>query len=47
MPEDVVVNKDKFDRLLQKMLDSPPLPKSEVKVAHPKPKKKIVREMDK
>ena len=32
MPEDVVVNKEKFDRLLKKMLDTPPLPASKVKV---------------
>jgi len=38
--EDVVVDKAKFERLLTKMLNSPPLPKSEVKVKHPKPKKR-------
>jgi hypothetical protein len=36
----VTVQKDKFDALLKKMLDTPPLPKSEVKVDKPKPKKK-------
>jgi hypothetical protein len=40
MTQDVVVNKPKFDRLLRKMLDTPPLPKADVKVANPKPKKK-------
>jgi hypothetical protein len=40
MIQDVVVNKSKFDRLLRKMLETPPLPKAEVKVANPKPKKK-------
>lgn len=37
--QDVKVNKDKFDALLKKMLSTPPLPSSEVKVAKPKPKK--------
>jgi hypothetical protein len=36
----VTVDKNKFDELLRKMLETPPLPKSEVKVANPKPKKK-------
>ena len=40
MPDDVVVNKKKFDALLGKMLATPPLPKAEVKVENPKPKKK-------
>jgi hypothetical protein len=40
MSDDIVVNKSKFDSLLQKMLSSPPLPKSEVRVAKPKPKKR-------
>jgi hypothetical protein len=40
MPKDIVVDKGKFDRLLRKMLNTPPLPKSEVRVAKPKPKKK-------
>jgi len=37
---EITVDKVKFDQLLGKMLASPPLPKSEVKVANPKPKKK-------
>jgi hypothetical protein len=40
MPDDVVVDKKKFDRLLRKMLETDPLPASDVKVAKPKPKKK-------
>jgi hypothetical protein len=42
MPEkkDIVVSKDKFDALLTRMVNTPPLPKSEVKVAKPKPKKR-------
>jgi hypothetical protein len=40
LSSDITVDKDKFDRLLGKMLASPPLPKSEIKVANPKPKKK-------
>jgi hypothetical protein len=40
MPDDIVVDKTKFDALLQQMLKTPPLPKSEVKVEKPKPKKK-------
>jgi hypothetical protein len=40
MAKDVLVDRDKFNTLLQKMLNTPPLPKSEVKVAKPKPKKK-------
>lgn len=43
MPDDVTVDKTKFDRLLKKMLGTPPLPKSEIKVANPKPKKKKAR----
>jgi len=35
-----VVDKDKFDRLLSKMLSIPPLPKAAIRVAKPKPKKK-------
>jgi len=38
--EDVTVNKAKFDALLGRMLATPPLPKSAVKVANPKPKKR-------
>jgi hypothetical protein len=37
---EIVVGKAMFDRLLARMLNTPPLPKSEIKVAHPKPKKK-------
>ena len=40
MPEEITVDKNKFDTLLRKMLDTPPLPKSEVKVAKPKPNKR-------
>jgi hypothetical protein len=40
MPEEITVDKNKFDILLRKMLDTPPLPKSEVRVANPKPKKR-------
>jgi hypothetical protein len=32
-PEETLVDKAKFERLLRKMLNTPPLPKSEVKVA--------------
>jgi hypothetical protein len=41
MAKEIAVNKSKFDRLLRKMLETPPLPKAEVKVANPKPKKKL------
>jgi hypothetical protein len=40
MPEEITVDKSKFDTLLRKMLATPPLPKSEVKVAKPKPNKR-------
>lgn len=40
MKQDIAVDKTKFDALLRKMLATPPLPKSEVKVAKPKPKKR-------
>ena len=40
MAKDIVVDKAKFVRLLKKMLDTPPLPLADVKVAKPKPKKK-------
>jgi hypothetical protein len=33
MPEEITVDKEKFDTLLRRMLETPPLPKSEVKVA--------------
>jgi hypothetical protein len=39
MPDDVRVDKAKFDGLLRKMLSTPPLPKSEVKAGKRKPKK--------
>jgi len=39
MGSDAVADKDKFDRLLRKMLQTQPMPKSDVKVAKPKPKK--------
>jgi hypothetical protein len=38
--ETVLVDKEKFDGLLRKMIDTPPLPLADVKVANPKPKKK-------
>lgn len=37
---EIKIEKAKFDRLLQKMLETPPLPKSDVRVDKPKPKKK-------
>jgi len=40
MPEEITVDKEKFDTLLRRMLDTPPLPKSEIKVAKPKPNKR-------
>jgi hypothetical protein len=40
MPDEILVDKAKFDRLLTKMLNTAPLPKSEVKIKNPKPKKK-------
>jgi hypothetical protein len=40
--KDVTAEKSKFVALLGKMLATPPLPKSEVHVAKPKPKKKRV-----
>ena len=39
MSDDIKVDKAKFDALLVAMLSTPPLPKSEVKVKNPKPKK--------
>jgi hypothetical protein len=42
MADEIKVDKDKFNKLLRKMLETPPLPKSEVKVANPKPKKKKI-----
>lgn len=40
MPDDIKVDKSKFDTLLKKMLATPPLPKDDVTVAKPKPKKR-------
>jgi hypothetical protein len=40
MAQDITVDKSKFDSLLRKMLETSPLPKSQVRVAKPKPKKK-------
>jgi hypothetical protein len=40
MTEEIRVNKAKFDNLLKRMLVTPPLPKSQVNVKRPKPKKK-------
>ena len=40
MTEDARVDKSKFDALLKAMLSIPPLPKSEVRVGKPKPRKK-------
>ena len=40
MSNDTVVDKDKFDCLLSKMLSTPPLPKADIRVAKPKPKKR-------
>jgi hypothetical protein len=37
--EDLVVEKRKFDSLLKKMLETPPLPKKDVQVRKRKPKK--------
>jgi hypothetical protein len=37
---EITVKKKKFDSLLGQMLNTPPLPKSEVKVNKPKPKKR-------
>jgi hypothetical protein len=40
---EIVIDKSKFDALLTRMLNTPPLPKSEIRVANPKPKKKSKR----
>jgi|HubBroStandDraft_5_1064220.scaffolds.fasta_scaffold455545_1 hypothetical protein len=40
MPEEITVDKSKFDSLLSRMLKTPPLPKDDVRVAKPKPKKR-------
>jgi hypothetical protein len=37
---EIVADKAKFDALLARMLNTPPLPKSEIRVAKPKPKKR-------
>jgi len=37
--KDARVDKQKFDGLLRAMINTQPLPKSEVKVKNPKPKK--------
>ena len=39
MPKDIIVDRTKFDALLGKMLNTPPLPKADIHVAKPKPKK--------
>jgi hypothetical protein len=39
MADELVVNKAKFDKLLRKMLETPPLPKADIRVANPKPNK--------
>jgi hypothetical protein len=41
MPQEITADKTKFDHLLRKMLATPPLPKSEIKVKNPKPKKRF------
>jgi hypothetical protein len=43
MAKDIQIEKDKFDALLKVMVSTPPLPKSEVKVKKPKPKKSVRR----
>jgi hypothetical protein len=40
MAKEIVVDKNKFDTLLRKMLDTPPLPKADVQVRKPKKKKR-------
>jgi hypothetical protein len=37
---EIVVEKAKFDKLLARMLNTPPLPKSEIKVKKRKPRKR-------
>jgi len=39
MAKDIVVDKARFEALLSKMLRTPPLPKVDIHVAKPKPKK--------
>ncbi len=38
--EEVIIEKKKFNGLLQKMLKAGQLPKAEVRVSNPKPKKR-------
>jgi hypothetical protein len=40
MAKDITADKERFNTLLKKMLQTPPLPKTEVKVEKPKPKKR-------
>jgi hypothetical protein len=40
MTEKILVDKLRFGALLNKMLNTPPLPLTDVKVAKPKPKKR-------
>jgi hypothetical protein len=40
MPDDIKVDKSKFDSLLKKMLATPPLPKDDVKTPRSKSKKR-------
>jgi hypothetical protein len=40
MAQDVNVDKSKFDSLLKKMLETPPLPKDDVKTPRSRPKRK-------
>lgn len=40
MPDEIKVDKSKFDTLLKKMLATPPLPKDDVKTPRSKSKKK-------
>jgi len=42
MTDEIVVEKSKFDTLLRKMLDTPPLPKADIRTprSKSKPKKK-------
>ena len=39
MSENVKLNKDKFDILFRKMMNTPPLPKDQVRTPRSKPKK--------
>jgi hypothetical protein len=40
MPEEIKVDKSKFDSLLRKMLAIPPLPKDDTQTPRAKPKKR-------